>query len=90
MTVGPHTACMFIASLFTKTLMQRSLLGADANDPVVPDDVTRRSTRSARAARARELSEGLSQVPAPRAIAPPAKLRERAAADGYDHDRRAA
>jgi hypothetical protein len=41
MAIGPHTVAMtLIAGLFLHTAMRRSLLGAHAQDPVVPDGLS--------------------------------------------------
>jgi len=46
MTVGPHTGCMTpIPGFFIRDLMQSKLLGAHAQDPVVPDGRSIRDRR---------------------------------------------
>jgi hypothetical protein len=49
MRLGAHTVAMTsIAGLFLHDTMRRSLLGAHAQDPVVPDRPARRASRSER------------------------------------------
>ena len=56
MRIRTHYGCMFpIAQINSHGLMQRSMVGANATDPVVPDRPKRQRRRKARQAAARRV-----------------------------------
>ena len=85
MRLGSHTVAMTsIAGFFLQDHMRRSLLGAHAQDPVVPDRSDRRASGS------EPSTLGLTRARRPLESAPPIDPREPAPIHDGAQDRRAA